>query len=106
MLLRAICSFTATLLAVPQPYVYRNQSLLETLINTDTAEEDEGALPSLPSWQLACLLAFYAFHQKPGRQSSARVCRLASQAYQDNLHQLDLDCKYAKMVTPVENIEG
>lgn len=44
---------------------------------------------SLDTFQQACLLAFYEFHQYPGQNAWLRIGQLTRKAYQCGLHQLD-----------------
>jgi hypothetical protein len=53
------------------------------------SEENSKLPPSLESFQHACLLAYYTFHQHPGQEAWLMIGTLSRRAYQIGLHQLD-----------------
>ncbi|KAL5592412.1 hypothetical protein FOBRF1_013438 [Fusarium oxysporum] len=44
---------------------------------------------ALNQWRMACLLAWYCFHQTPGNSEAIRITVLTQKAYQCGLHQID-----------------
>ncbi|KAL2065504.1 hypothetical protein VTL71DRAFT_3174 [Oculimacula yallundae] len=66
------------------------KSCLDQLLAIDCFEVDHiSGSVALSRFQQAVLLAFYAFHQYPGRKSWLRVSELAREAYAWGLHQID-----------------
>jgi hypothetical protein len=66
------------------------KSCLEQLLATRSFEMDslDDMIP-LSIFQQACLLAFFEFHQYPGRKAWVRISELTRMAYQFGLHQID-----------------
>jgi hypothetical protein len=63
---------------------------LNQLLTTEDSEMNGiGDSVSLSRFQQAFLLAFYEFHQYPGRKSWTRVGKLTRDSYEWGLHQLD-----------------
>ncbi|KAG4429947.1 hypothetical protein IFR05_014570 [Cadophora sp. M221] len=66
------------------------KSCLEQLLAIENFKVDHvGDSISLSQFQQAFLLAFYGFHQYPGRKSWLRVSELTREAYEWGLHQID-----------------
>ena len=96
-LVRTTCAITSGLTNPPAKATAlggRNKSIVDSLdLDADEIDEyEDGTLAPPDVWQQACLLAFYGFHQEPGRHAAARIDRLARQAYRQGLHRLDDDC--------------
>ncbi|KAH8686340.1 hypothetical protein BGZ61DRAFT_589546 [Ilyonectria robusta] len=63
---------------------------LSSLADSTTVDVDSVVEPlALNQWRTACLLAWYCFHQTPGKAEAIRIAVLTQKAYQCGLHQID-----------------
>ncbi|KAJ6133737.1 hypothetical protein N7523_000059 [Penicillium sp. IBT 18751x] len=63
---------------------------IDLMLSSGSLEEDMfGDVPSLDQFRKACLLAFYEFHQFPGRQAWMRIGKLTRTAYWIGLDQIE-----------------
>ncbi len=66
------------------------KSSLEYLLSNNSVEEEIlENMVSLEKFQRECLLAFYEFHQYPGKKAWQRISRLTRNAYQYGMDQID-----------------
>ena len=63
---------------------------IDRILSSSSLEGDFfGDSPSIDQFRKACLLAFYEFHQFPGRQAWMRISKLTRMAYWTGLDRLD-----------------
>ncbi|KAJ6034280.1 hypothetical protein N7499_001489 [Penicillium canescens] len=63
---------------------------IDLMLSSGSLQEDMfGDVPSLDQFRKACLLAFYEFHQFPGRQAWMRISKLIRMAYWIGLDHLE-----------------
>lgn len=82
---------------------------VQRLLDTSTRTL-EGAVNicSLQTFQEACLLSFYEFHQHPGERAWSRISQLTRKAYQKGLHAIDgsnRSCSFNRALTTPEELE-
>ncbi|KIW02537.1 hypothetical protein, variant [Verruconis gallopava] len=88
-LLLAILSIsTALLKRGDQTAIAAAENTLTMLASLNLLENSRN-MASLHQFQLACLLAYYIFHQYPGQDSWLRIGKLSRIAYQFGLNQID-----------------
>ncbi|KAH8802574.1 hypothetical protein F5884DRAFT_802360 [Xylogone sp. PMI_703] len=84
---------------IQRPAFWTEQDLelcIKHILNLNPIENERPTKSlSLDNFRLACLLAFYSFHQFPGENGWTRIGQLTRKAYQCGLHQIDSDDEYA-----------
>lgn len=63
--------------------------LQHVLASTSFEDVQLSEIPSLEQFKMACLLAYYEFHQYPGTRAWMRIGRLTRQAYRVGLNQIE-----------------